>query len=120
MAKIFKVTGYFVDCNDEYDCDRLKVDLEQDYDLIAHHVNIEECDIGEWGTDNPLNLLDCPKSECEKYFIKKGHWIREWWSERDWDGGHTNYNRFKCSNCGHYEDYNPTEICSCCNSKNIE
>ena len=40
----------------------------QDYDLIVHHVNIEERDIGEWDDDNPLNLLDCPKSECEKYF----------------------------------------------------
>ena len=68
MAKIFKVTGYFVDYNDEYDCDRLKVDLEQDYDLIAHHINIEERDIGEWDDDNPLNLFNCPKSECEKYF----------------------------------------------------
>lgn len=71
MAKIFKVTGYFVDCNDEYDCDRLKVDLEQDYDLIAHHINIEERDIGEWDDDNPLNSFDCPKSECEKYFINE-------------------------------------------------
>ena len=68
MAKIFKVTGYFVDYNDEYDCDRLKVDLEQGYDLIVPHVNIEERDIGEWDDDNPLNLLDCPKAECEKFF----------------------------------------------------
>lgn len=120
MAKIFKITGYFVDCNDDYDCDRLKIDLEQDYDLIAHHINVEERDIDEWDDDIPLNKIDCPVSECEKYFIKKGHWIREGWSERDWDGGHTNYDRFKCSNCGYYEDYKPTEFCSYCNSKNIE
>lgn len=120
MAKIFKVTGYFVDPNDSYDSDNLRVELEQNYDLISHHFKVEECDIGEWDDEILLNKIDCPVSECEKYFVKKGHWIKERWSERDWDGGHTNYNRFKCSNCGHYENYKPTEFCSLCGFKNME
>lgn len=68
MAKIFKVIGYFVDWNDDYDFDNFKVSLKQDCDLIAKHIDVEERDIGEWNNDNPLNFCNCPKSECEKYF----------------------------------------------------
>ena len=73
MAKIFKVTGYFVDPNDSYDSDNLRVELEQNYDLISHQFKVEECNIGEWDDEILLNKIDCPVSECEKYFVKKGH-----------------------------------------------
>ncbi len=72
MAKIFKVTGYFVDPNDDWNGDTLKTAFEENNDLISHHVNVDEKDIGEWEDDNPLNLCECPISECEKFF--NGKW----------------------------------------------
>lgn len=71
MAKIFKFSGYFVDPNDMYDAMELQIALEEDYDLIAHHIRVEEADIGEWEDNNPLNYNNCPESECEKYFSEE-------------------------------------------------
>lgn len=88
MAKIFKVTGYFVDPNDDWNCDTLKVALEENNDLISHYVNVDEKDIGEWEDDNPLNLCECPISECEKFF--NGKWK------------HVAGMNSKCSECGRY------------------
>ena len=68
MARIFKISGYLVDANGDYDAEQLEVALKEDYDLIAHHIRVEERDIGEWDDDCPLNDFDCPKEECEKYF----------------------------------------------------
>ena len=68
MAKIFKISGYFIDPNDVYSIEDLKVGLEDDFDMITHHIKVEQQDIGEWDDDNPLNYNDCAESECEKYF----------------------------------------------------
>ena len=68
MAKIFKISGYMVDPNGDLEAEDLRVSLEEDYDAIAHHIQIEEVDLPEWDDDNPLNRLDCPVAECEKYF----------------------------------------------------
>ena len=68
MAKIFKIQGYFIDPNEDYTTEQLEVMLEEDYDVIAHHIKVEEQDIGEWEDDNPLNYGNCPECECEKYF----------------------------------------------------
>ena len=67
-AKIFKVTGYFVDPNGIDDAEGLKVFIENELDLILHHFNIEERDIGEWQDENPLNYQNCPIEKCEEYF----------------------------------------------------
>ena len=40
--------------------------------MFYKHLQIEECDIGEWDDENPLNDVDSPVSECEQYFIKRG------------------------------------------------
>lgn len=45
------------------------------------------------------------------------NWIPEDVSERDWDGGHTNYTQYKCPKCGHTEAYKKTPYCSSCGSK---
>ena len=68
MAKIFKIQGYFIDPNEDYTAEQLEVMLEEDYDVIALHIKVEEQDIGEWEDDNPLNYYNCPECECEKYF----------------------------------------------------
>ena len=68
MARIFKFSGYMVDPGGDLTDERLRVSLEEGYDAIARHIQIEERDLGEWDDDNPLNLCDCPVSECEKYF----------------------------------------------------
>lgn len=68
MAKIFKIEGYFIDPNEGYRKEDLEIALNQDYDVISHHIKVEERDIGEWEDDNPLNYHNCPESECEKYF----------------------------------------------------
>lgn len=31
-------------------------------------MKVTEKDIGEWDDENPLNYIDCPESEFEKYF----------------------------------------------------
>jgi hypothetical protein len=69
MAKIFKISGYFVDPNGDYDALSLAVTLRQTPDLIDRYVEVEEVDLpDEWDDDNPLNRCDCPIAECEKYF----------------------------------------------------
>lgn len=67
MAKIFKVSGYFIDPNGDYSEKWLMGDLK-DIDMISHHLHVEEADIGEWDDENPLNYLNCDLAECEKYF----------------------------------------------------
>lgn len=71
MAKIFKLSGYFVDVNGEFNNSELEAVLADSCDIIAHHIKVEEQDIGEWEDDNPLNCCDCSEKECEKYFLKK-------------------------------------------------
>lgn len=73
MAKLFKVSGYYLDPNGEYDADSLAVILgEQAADMPSHYIVVKEADIGEWDDNHPLNMCDCPVSECEKYF-KEGY-----------------------------------------------
>lgn len=71
MAKIFKIEGYLIDPNGDYNKEDIEVDLDQNFDAIAHHIKVQERDIGEWEDDNPLNYYNCPESECEKYFSRR-------------------------------------------------
>ena len=71
MPKIFKISGYYVDPNGDYDREDLEVALQENYDLIDHHIKVEERDIGEWDDDHILNRCDCPKDACERYFQKR-------------------------------------------------
>ena len=76
MAKIFKFTGYYIDPSD--DCNELDVKTTIEdvaparLDVFAHHVDVKEVDLGEWDDNHPLNMCDCPLSECKKYF-KEGY-----------------------------------------------
>ena len=67
MAKVYKIQGYFVDINDEFDLDSFNGILDR-YDMGMKHVKVEEADIGEWYDDHPLNCFNCSVSKYEKYF----------------------------------------------------
>ncbi len=68
MAKIIKFSGYYVDPNGDYTAEQLKVELEEHFDLISHHIKLEEVDLVHWDDDNVLNKYNCPEEECKKYF----------------------------------------------------
>ena len=74
MAKLFKIQTYIVDANDEfYTDDRLEdcfIYCTQN-DLSLEHLKIQSTDIGEWHDDLPINKINCPESEYEKYFKEK-------------------------------------------------
>jgi hypothetical protein len=70
MAKLFKLTAYLTDI----DCSFGEQDLE-DYimwrlrdELLVDHIHLASADLGEWHDDHPLNYMDCPEAEYEKYF----------------------------------------------------
>lgn len=70
MAKLFKLTAYLTDIDDSFG----EQDLE-DYimwrlrdELLVDHIHLASADVGEWHDDHPLNYMDCPEAEYEKYF----------------------------------------------------
>lgn len=71
MAKIFKVSGYFVDVNGDVDKDSFEAELKMLEDVFTQHLHIDEADIGEWDDESPLNYTDCDLADCEKYFKRK-------------------------------------------------
>lgn len=70
MAKIFMFSGYVIDPDGSDECTELAEFFKSCPDIIVKHVKIVEKDIGEWDDNNPLNLMECPIEECEKYFAK--------------------------------------------------
>lgn len=70
MAKLFKIQAYIVDYNDEFDSDNVEEYLN--YCTQCHfsldHLKVVETDLGEWYDEHPLNYIDCPEAEFEKYF----------------------------------------------------
>lgn len=70
MSKLFKITTYIVDPIDEFDNASLEDCIIYciQNDLSLRHTKVESADIGEWDDDHPLNYIDCPKAEFEKYF----------------------------------------------------
>lgn len=71
MAQIYKISGYLLDVNDDYNEGGIEVALTDGLDLFAQHLRIERADIGEWEDDNPLNYRNCDLAHCEKYFKSK-------------------------------------------------
>jgi hypothetical protein len=72
MAKLFKISAYIIDANDEFctdgdgiaDC--ITYCTQNDFNL--DHLKIQSADLGEWYDEHPLNYIDCPEAEFEKYF----------------------------------------------------
>jgi hypothetical protein len=70
MAKLFKLTAYLVDYNGTFDESNL-----EDYlmyclrdELDIDHIRLTGADIGPWHDDHPINNINCPEAEYEKYF----------------------------------------------------
>ena len=66
MAKIYKISGYVIDVNDEWNENELRWFLEND--VTIKHFKAEDADLGEWYDEHPLNYCNSPIEECEKYF----------------------------------------------------
>ena len=70
MAKIYKIQTYLLDYNDDFkSAQDIKnyIDWKINYGILEH-THITEADIGEWDDDHPMNIVDCPEAEYEKYF----------------------------------------------------
>lgn len=69
MAKLFKLTAYIVDPNGEFNEDNLADTLEYGpYDIHLRHIRVDGVDLGEWDDNLPVNYINCPEAEFEKYF----------------------------------------------------
>ena len=72
MAKVFKISAYVVDPDDEFDESSLEnclVWCTQD-DISLRHIKVDGVDIGEWDDNLPVNYTNCGIEEFEKYFKK--------------------------------------------------
>ena len=67
-SKLYEIQGYVLDVHGDYDDDYVEYLIERYSDLSAAHFKVESADIGEWHDDHPLNYLNCPIEEYEKYF----------------------------------------------------
>ena len=68
MAKLFKISAYIVDPNDEFSEDYLRDDLEYCHDIHMRHLKVEGTDIGEWDDNLAINRINCGIEEFKKYF----------------------------------------------------
>ena len=72
MAKIHKISGYFVDYEGLYGEGLLKAGVLNGLKCFDQHFHVETADIPDWnGGDNPLNKDNCDLAQCEKYFTNK-------------------------------------------------
>ena len=69
MAKLFKLSAYIVDYNDQFDESNLEDYLIYSLgEVDVDHIHIASADIGLWYDDHPINNYHCPEAEYEKYF----------------------------------------------------
>lgn len=70
MAQLFKISMYLTDINDTFDSQNLEDYLHYRLgdELVVDHVKLECADVGEWDDELPINYLNCPEEEFEKYF----------------------------------------------------
>lgn len=68
MAKIFRISGYLIDINDDCDEDKIKAAITNKLDLQSQQLHIDCADITNWKDDNPLNYGNCDLSYCTQYF----------------------------------------------------
>ena len=67
MARTFKITGYMVDANDDYDEDDLQRIIEGHTDLFGN-LKIVASSEWEWGDDCPENYKTCSMEDYERRF----------------------------------------------------
>ena len=72
MAKIFKVSGYLVDTDDNYSLGDIHGLIFNGWGgLEPRHEHSEVEEIKDWGNDHPLLNEKCDLADCEKYFKRK-------------------------------------------------
>lgn len=72
MAKIFKISGYFVNANDGYTLKNVNSLILNGWDgLKPRHTHVEMEEIKDWGNNHPLLNDNCDLADCEKYFKRK-------------------------------------------------
>lgn len=74
MAKVYKVTTYFVDYQEMYEdktdfINNLE-DIIEPMDTIFHYVDLKESDEFEWHDSNKLNFHDADTEDYESYMPK--------------------------------------------------
>lgn len=67
MAKIFKISGYLVDPNGDCTSEDIQCEIDNTDLGFTEHTKIEEREF-KWDDSLPINRVDCPESEYEKYF----------------------------------------------------
>ena len=70
MAKLFKISAYVIDYNDDFDKSNIEEYLvyETQKHFNLERLQIAEADLGVWYDEHPLNYIDCPEDEYKKYF----------------------------------------------------
>lgn len=71
MAKLFKIQAYFVDANNNFKtADELTdfLSWRAEQFIYLKHAHTDMVDLGEWDDNLPINYINCPESEFEKYF----------------------------------------------------
>lgn len=68
MAKIFRVSGYFVDLNDMYSKESLESAFASSAYVFIRQLHIEESNDFEWGNDLPITYKNCDMAHLEAYF----------------------------------------------------
>jgi hypothetical protein len=67
MARTFKITGYLVDANDNYDAEDIERIIEHYTDLIAN-LKIVSSSEWKWDDDCPENFEGCTEGDYERRF----------------------------------------------------
>ena len=67
MAKTFKISGYLIDANDNYDIEDIKRIIEYHTDMIAN-LNIIASPEWKWDDDCPENYEGCKAEDYERRF----------------------------------------------------
>lgn len=74
MAKVFKMTLYVVDNNDDYeDGEAFEAEIEDSLEragLMHHIAEVKESEAFEWKDELPINHRDATKEDHEVYFKK--------------------------------------------------
>ena len=72
MAKIFKVSGYFVDVYNNYTLEYINSLIFNGWvGLKPRHKHTEVEEIKDWRKNHPLLNDKCDLADCEKYFKRK-------------------------------------------------
>ena len=67
MARTFKITGYLVDANDDYDAEDIEGIIERHTDLIANLKIVASLE-WKWDDDCPENFKGCTAEDYERRF----------------------------------------------------